>query len=175
MRDQQINPPRFVSKLSTRAMQAYGAACITKFCSVSSITSEHVTALIDHLLGVLTTSYLPDWENAGARLSLSGRGDPLSEDLVTRMPSGLVQSFHNLVECVVEIGLADMYGADTRVPAQFLQRATAILRSNSVEPPSITELVGLVGISKPGWGPPLSVDQYHRVREWCLSQSDVTQ
>jgi hypothetical protein len=166
-----MNKPHFESKLSTRLMQAYGAACIAKFCSAKSISSEHVTALIEHLLSVLTSSHLPHWENAGAHLSLAGRGDPLPDDLVMCIPPNLVQTFNGLVDHAVEIGLVDMYGAETSEPARQLQRTVSILRSSSVNPPSITELVALVGISKSGWGDALFVDQYRRVREWCWSQT----
>lgn len=166
-----MNAEHLERKLSTRLMQAYGAACIAKYCSVKSISSEHVVALIEHLLNVLTTSNLPDWERSGTRLALSGRGDPLPDELLARVPASDVQTFDELVQCVVEIGLVDMYGAETTEPARFLERVVSILRSSSVEPPSIAELIALIGVSETGWGDPLTVDQYRKVREWCMSQT----
>ena len=166
-----MNAPHLDSQISTRVMQAYGAACIVKFCAAKSISSEDVTALVEHLLNVLTSSNLQDWEVSGTRLSLSGRGDPLPKELVRRMPPSLLEPLHHLVECVVEIGLIDMHGAVTSGPVKFLERVRALLAPSSVEPPSIAELIALTGASEPGWGQPLSLVEYRKAREWCMSQN----
>lgn len=166
-----MNVSHLERRLSKRVMQAYGAACIAKYCSVKSISSEHVVALIEHLISVLTASYLPDWERAGAQLALTGRGDPWPDDLMTRVPPSEIQTFHNLVECAVEIGLVDMYVAETNGPEIFLGRVISILQSSSVEPPSMAELIALTSVNETGWGDPISNAEYRSVREWCMSQS----
>ena len=51
----------------------------------------------------------------------------------------LRDSFLQLVDCVVEVGLADLYGADTAMPAGFIQRIEAILLSHAVALPTAPE------------------------------------
>src|SRR5687768_16304136 len=101
-----------LNHLSTRELQAYGAACLAKFCADKCIFSQHVERLLAHLLSLLSCEHLPAWEAAGARLVLTGRGDGLPRDLRERVKPDLVEIFEQLVELVVEIGLIDMYGAE---------------------------------------------------------------
>jgi hypothetical protein len=157
--------------ISTRGLQAYGAACLVKFCAAKDISSPHVDELIGHLLSLLVGVDLPAWEAAGARLMLAGRGDPLPEQLSTRLPQDRIRSFQELVECVVEIGLVDMYGDDSGGPAEFVGRVIAILEAGGIRAPSIVELQDLLEHREGGWGLPESQDSYKRIRDWCLSQS----
>jgi len=123
--------------LSTRELQAYGAACLATFCANKGISSPYVDALIAHLLSVLTCSDLPGWETAGARLELTGRGDPLPPGLLASLRSDMLPILQHLVDSVVEIGLVDMYTAETERPFEFLLRTTTILELQGVHPPSI--------------------------------------
>jgi hypothetical protein len=153
--------------MSTREMQAYGVACLVKFCAVKKITSPYLSELLEHLLNLLTCADLTAWEAGGSRLALAGRGDPLPEDLSREISPDNLEPFRRLVEHVVEIGLVDMYGAETSQPLQFLNRTQEILRSTGISPPSVDEL-WLLSEKNTGWGEPLSIEKSEQVKTWCL-------
>ena len=154
--------------ISIREMQAYGAACLVKFCSSRGIESPHVSLLVRHLLDLMTSSDLPDWESKGAVLELSGRGDPIPDALLNVIRSSDLEDFSRLVDSVVEVGLVDMYGAETRQPLRFLNLAREILGGIGLTPPSIEELCLLSGRDQ-GWGAPLAKERAKKIEAWCLS------
>ncbi|MEM7351022.1 MAG: hypothetical protein AAF657_09470 [Acidobacteriota bacterium] len=150
-------------------MQACGAACLAKFCSEKGIGSTNVDGLIEHLLLLLACTDLPAWESSGAGLELSGRGDPLPDSLVNSLTPDLARDFQRLIESVVEIGLVDMYGAVTDLPAKFLAESQRLLESNGVQPPKPEELFPEGGKEDLcGWGEPMIESEYRVVRERFL-------
>lgn len=157
--------------LSTRELQAYGAACLAKFCADNGISSSDVDQLVAHLLDLLTCQDLPGWESTGARLGLAGRGDRLPMQLEAAVSPDLVGVVRHLVESVVEIGLVDMYGAETDQPLEFALRAVDILESHGVHPPDWRDLFPMRNDQEAqGWGRPASSDQYEHAREWVRTR-----
>jgi len=154
--------------LSNRVMQAYGAACIVKFCAARCIRSVHVDQLVKYLLKLLSSDNIPEWESAGSVLELSGRENVLPEAVADRLTAHDRVAFLRILESVAEIGIVDMYGADTNGPTQALCEATRILSSCGIEAPSIAELYAMVR-SQRGWGEPLPDNQVHLLEVWCLS------
>jgi hypothetical protein len=157
-----------IELLSTRELQACGAACLAKYFAAKGISSHHVDRLVAHLISLLTCTDLPAWESSGARLEFAGRGDPSPPELLAGMLPATREILERLTESVVEIGLVDMYGAETDEPRRFLARAIHLLESEGVRPPSLGELFPSRGSEEVrGWGPPVPVDQYEEVRRFC--------
>lgn len=153
--------------LSTRELQAYGAACLARFCADKGIDSPHVCDLVGHLVDVLTTDNLPAWESAGARLALAGRGDPLPSELREAIGDEISDEFERLVSLVVEIGLVDMYGASTDEPLEMLTRALDLLQRCGVRAPPTSEVFAGGSMKNVrGWGPAVTHSQSEHVRTW---------
>ena len=102
--------------LSTRELQVYAALCLTRFCAARAISHPNIDELVAHLASILTAVDLPAWEQRGAGLALSGRGDPLPAQLEARIPAPIREPFRRLVHSAVEVGLANMYSASTETP-----------------------------------------------------------
>jgi hypothetical protein len=127
--------------LTTREMQAYGAFCLYRFCKAKGIRHESIDELIDHLLSMLISSNLADWERRGARLQLNGRGwDPLPASLNGRLSEELRKDFAQFVEDVVDIGFCDMYGAASTKSLKYLVKGLAFLDEHGIERPDVAEL-----------------------------------
>jgi hypothetical protein len=155
--------------LSTRELQAYGAACLAKYCAAKGIHSQHVEWLVDHLLLVLVATRRSAWETAGTMFELAGRGEPLPPDLEERIPASERTRFERLVGSVVEIGLVDMNGAEADRPLKLTREARELLEAANVEPPSVEDLFpGRQQTAERGWGEPVAVEQYRHSRDWCL-------
>lgn len=70
-----------LEQLSTRELQAYGALCL--FCRAKHISHPALDHLLDHLLSLLVTENLSQWETTGAQLELSNRGFDLPEEITS--------------------------------------------------------------------------------------------
>jgi hypothetical protein len=155
--------------LSTRELQAYGAACLARYCAAKGIHSQHVEWLVDHLLLVLVATRRSAWETAGTMFELAGRGQPLPPDLEERIPASERARFERLVGSVVEIGLVDTDGAETDQPLKLTREAQELLQAANVEPPAVEDLFpGRQQAAERGWGEPVVVEQYRHARDWCL-------
>jgi hypothetical protein len=154
--------------LSNRVMQTYGAACIVKFCAARGVRSSCIDQLVKYLLELLTSKNLPEWEEAGSMLELSGRESMLPGALSDCLLARDRSPFQKLLESVVEIGIADMYGADTDSPVQALCEARRILRACEIEPPEISGLRSIAP-NESGWGRPLLDNQARLLEAWCLN------
>ncbi|EFP97774.1 hypothetical protein, partial [Vibrio caribbeanicus] len=133
------------NNLNIRQMQAYAAICLWSFCNLSGIKHASINQLIEHLLNMLTADSLPDWEQAGTRTDITGRGDSLPSDVENAINHEQLEYFHSLVECCVEIGIVDMYGASTKLPEQFFQNCINTAQQAGVSLPNID---GLRSVSK---------------------------
>lgn len=75
---------------------------------------------------------LSDWDQAGSRLQIAGRGDPLPACLLGQIATDQHEELNDLICSCVEVGIADLYGAATEVPEQMLARVHAMqLRASS--------------------------------------------
>ena len=122
-------------KLSTQEKQIYAAKCLENYCIHLKIDDESVDCLIEHLYAMKESTNLPKWESIGAKLSLTGRGDPLPISLLEKIPKHKLMEFSSLVDNCVEVGLSDMYGADTENPYQYLMKCIEILMSEKIDLP----------------------------------------
>lgn len=122
-------------KLSTQDKQIYAAKCLENYCNHLKIQDEKVDYLIEHLFAMKAYNNLAKWERIGARLELTGRGDPIPASLLSKIPEDKLLEFTKLVDNCVEVGLTDIYGADTDNPFYHLERCIKILKQNEIELP----------------------------------------
>ncbi len=80
-----------------------------------------------------------EWENKGAQLELAGRGDALPKSIDSLISIKDKSSFTELLESAVEVGITDMYGAETENPTLYLKKCIAILNKNKITTPKIDE------------------------------------
>jgi hypothetical protein len=118
--------------LTSRELQVLAALCLSKFCKHFGIDHEALSSLISHECSILIAKDLSSWDAAGANLYLPGRGDPVPADILHLVPDLIKKDFTELVECSVEVGIIDLYGADTKMPRDFLLRCTHILNRNNI-------------------------------------------
>ena len=127
---------RMLENASTSNRQVFGAACLYQYCAAKGIQHcASVVELIGHLKSISASENLPAWEAAGAALQLSGRGDALPAEIESLLSEKDAVEFGMLVECVVEIGIVDMYGASTELPLQFARRTIEILERAEIQVP----------------------------------------
>ncbi|TMP82321.1 hypothetical protein CWB73_05380 [Pseudoalteromonas phenolica] len=143
------------NNLNVRQMQAYAAICLLIFCDHIRITNNAITELIKHLLAMSTAKSLPDWEQAGTGIAITGRGDPVPAEVDEAIPENYKATFNTLVECCVEVGIVDMYGASTEQPRLFLEKCIGIVQSLGLELPPIESLDKLAK-GEDEWGEPVS-------------------
>lgn len=124
-----------LTQLSTQEMQIYAAKCLDNYCLHYNIEDDSIDYLIEHLYAMKEFDNLTRWEGIGAKLELSGRGDPLPHQLILKIPKSLITEFQKLVDFTVEVGLIDIYGSDTDKPALYLNKCIDILISNNIDLP----------------------------------------
>jgi hypothetical protein len=151
--------------MSIRERQAFAALCLAKFCEVNQIIHNSIKKLISHLMSILVIEDLAEWESKGAYLELSGRGDPLPQSLEAIVTSSIIDEFTHLVECVVEVGLVDMYGESSELSLKFLIKCIDILKNNNIELPSTDILINnKVECNKNEvWGKPISQERLNDI------------
>ncbi len=152
-----------LGRLSTREKQAYAGLCLARYCHASHIQHSAVDQLVDHLLSVLVSEDLPEWERHGAGLALSGRGDSVPDELAQVLDEETRPAFEELVEYAVEVGIGDMYGADTESPLSDLMRCVWVLHHAAVSLPDIPASFGQQ--PKPGWGERLDLVDLEDVKK----------
>ncbi len=143
------------NNFNVRQMQAHAAVCLWAFCSHFTIKHDAITKLFEHLMSMLTTNSLPDWEQIGAGLDITGRGDPLPSDIEKIIPSEHLAAFNSLVECCVEVGIVDMYGASTEQPSNFLSKCIDILDQSGAGSPTANHL-NQYRVGSDPWGEAIS-------------------
>ncbi|ASP34868.1 hypothetical protein CHH27_17830 [Labrenzia sp. VG12] len=150
-----------IAMLDRRRKQAYAALCLHAFCKERDINDPAAQQLITHLLRVLTSANLPEWESAGAVLEVTGRGDPLPTALVERHSDNDLTDFQHLADLCVEVGLVDMYGDCTDQPDQCLSACLSFLETRAIPAPTVAPLATLHNDAK-GWGSPISEAAFQR-------------
>lgn len=123
-------------RLSTREKQAYAAVMFKEFCKKYDIENHLIDDLIAHLFSILVSENLPEWEQEGKVLEFSGREDDFDAmDWSTAIDDCLKEDLFEIIRCVVEVGLIDMYGADTGLPLTFLKETKSILKKHDIDLP----------------------------------------
>lgn len=127
---------RVLENASTSNKQVFGAACLYQYCAAKGLQHcPSVLELIGHLRSISASDNLPGWAAAGAVLRLSGRGDALPADVQSLLTEEEAVEFGMLVECVVEIGIVDMFGERTALPMQFARRTIEMLERAGIQVP----------------------------------------
>lgn len=150
--------------LNVRQMQAYAAICLLIFCNHIRVTNSAITELIKHLLAMSTAKSLPDWEQAGTGIAITGRGDPVPAEVDEAIPENYKDTFNTLVECCVEVGIVDMYGASTEQPKMFLEKCIGVVHNLGLELPP-TEVLDNLGKGEDAWGEPVSESELSNLLE----------
>ena len=160
-----------LQNLTVRQLQIYAAVCLWKYCNEREISHSSIQELFSHLFNISTVESLPDWEQSGLSLEIIGRGDPIPDYIMAVIPEDDRRPFSELVECCIEVGIVDMYGAITDQPASFTSRCLAILKEQNVSKPDIEPVLSLGGIGR-GWGHAYQSDEVERVlREYGVTPS----
>lgn len=126
-----------LSKLSLRERQVYASECLRRYCEIKRISHCSIIELLNHLESITGSESLAKWDAHGAMLPLNGRGDPLPEDLESTLSEFNKQEFVTLVDSVVEVGIIDLYGAQSELPLKFLKKILDILEINNISFPKI--------------------------------------
>jgi hypothetical protein len=147
------------NNFNIRQMQAYAAICLWSFCNHLGIRHDSINELLTHLMGMLTAHSLPDWEQIGTGIAITGRGDPLPGEVEKAIPVGKLDTFNSLVECCVEVGIVDMYGNTTEQPKEFLEKCMNILNESGAELPSAENLTKY-DVGTDSWGEAINHSQY---------------
>ncbi len=148
--------------LNNRQLQCYAAMCMRAYCEAKGITHPAIDELFSHLVDVLSTDNLPDWETTGAGLTAPGRGNPIPNSVSDAVPADCREEFGRLVDDCVEVGIVDMYCADSDYPVDFARNCRGILRKQGVPTPSLTFIRGL-GDCFPGWNEPYCGEEVKRI------------
>ncbi|GKW26341.1 hypothetical protein PEC311524_39350 [Pectobacterium carotovorum subsp. carotovorum] len=126
-----------ITALSPRDLQRYASACLQAYCDAKLIRHPSIEALIAHLNDYPESGSLVEWERKGALLPLNGRGDDIPRDLALSIAPQDREAFSALVDGVVEVGIVDMYGAPTTLPAELAVKITLILSKCNIDLPLI--------------------------------------
>jgi len=149
---------------NTRWAQAYAALCLRKYCLSFDINHAEIDALILHLIDILITPDLSTWETIGSTLIVAGRGDFLPKDVSKAVPFERLNEFNEFLECVVEVGLVDMYGAVTSLPFEYLQKCLKILENEGIQIPPIYKLEK--NNHENGWGQRITENEFFRFKKF---------
>lgn len=126
-----------LSKFSPRDLQLYASKLLQAYCKAKSIQHMAINDLIAHLNNYPENHTLGEWEKMGALLPLNGRGDDLPTDLSQSIPSKDIDDFCQIVDSAVEVGIVDLYGAQTDLPVKFIEKMSLILRRNNIDLPRV--------------------------------------
>ncbi|MCV4284822.1 hypothetical protein [Pseudomonas capsici] len=126
-----------LSKLSASDLQIYASKCLQAYCNAKQIKHPSIDELLVHLESRPENNGLNEWEGRGALLALNGRGDEIPKDLIQSIPPQIIEEFSYIVDCTVEVGIVDMYGAATELPFEFLRKIILILSQNKVNLPKL--------------------------------------
>jgi hypothetical protein len=138
--DQELTRNEFMTRLagaSIESRQLYASSCLRQYCEFKNILHPAITALLDHLDAIATCKSVAEWNHEGALLELSGRGDSIPKSLQSLVSVDDLSEFSALVDSVVEVGLVDLYGAQTNLPLKFLNKALQVLEKNSIPFPEL--------------------------------------
>ncbi|WP_420552090.1 hypothetical protein [Tenacibaculum aiptasiae] len=159
----------WISKLNKREKQAIGALAVKLFCDKYFIEDHKITELLNHLLLLLKSSNLMEWEEKGFEIAITGRGDELPNDLINKIPKELFKDFYKLIDRVIEIGIVDLYGDDTEFPDKFLISSINILKSHNILLKIPNEILSNRGLeSTTSWGRPLEENRYKLYRDLIM-------
>jgi len=149
---------------NVRQLQAYASLCLWKFCNHLNVKHNSINELVRHLISILIANNLPEWEQRGVAIAITGRGDPLPQDVEKIIPVESVEIFNSLVESCVEVGIVDMYGASTNKPYEFVGHCVMLLKQSGIDIPS-TDILEKYGRGNDVWGAPINDSEFSDILE----------
>lgn len=151
-----------LNKTSNREKQIIGAISILFFCEKYSIYHKSIGELVEHLFEILISENLPQWDQDGLKIDIIGRGELLPEKLDEIIKPELKNDFSKLIEFVIEIGIVDLFGANTNYPSLFLKNALEILIKHNIQA-KITENLFSPQSEGP-WGKKWDLEKYNDLK-----------
>ena len=136
-------------------MQVIGAIYFKKYCDQLEIEHSSIDEFFNHLLSIACAENLVDWESTGTKISLSGRGDALPNNLLKLLNKEKSNELSKIADLACEISLSQMYGAlDLEQSESFLKQVEDIACRKGVSKLdySIFAIPGL------GWGEAVELD-----------------
>jgi len=116
-----------------RDKQVAGAIALLLFCERFSVYHKDLAELINHLFGIARANDLGKWEQEGLIIEIIGRGESVADTVLYGLDKFVKDDLSIIIEFVIEIGIADMYGATTNQPSLFLEKALQVLKKNNIE------------------------------------------
>lgn len=150
--------------MTVRQMQALSAIYLACFCRSLDIKHDSVRELVFHLLSILASDDLPGWEQSGTMLALNGRGDPLPNDLDIAVGDCNKVDFSRFVDCAVEVGIVDLYGAASNNPEKFLKECRQLLLKRNLSVPN-SDFIQDLDCGDGHWGKPIPEEEYNSLTE----------
>jgi|GEM_PF-1318807 len=151
-----------IDNIGNREKQVIGALALYKFCKTYLIYDESVNQLLNHLIDILISENLDEWNNNGLQIEIIGRGEPLPNKIDSKINFDLKEDFYRLVDIVIEIGIVDLYGSDTMYPNLFLKQVFDILIKNKIEFPIPDILIKHVQDNK--WGKVWDINSFKKFK-----------
>jgi len=126
-----------LKKMTTKQKQVIAAKCFSKYCEEKNNRHNSIDKLVEHLISIENFENIVDWEQKGTQLELVGRGDEIPKSIDNIISLKDKSTFNELLECAVEVGIIDLYGAETENPKLFLEKCIRILKKNNISLPTI--------------------------------------
>jgi hypothetical protein len=120
---------------SVRQLQFYAGLCFRQFCLEKKIDHPAIDAFLKHLFSLASIESISEWPTNGAKLELTGLGDPLPDSLLAILPAALVEPFDHLSGNCIEVGMVDLWGAESDEPLRFVRRVIEILDRQGIATP----------------------------------------
>jgi hypothetical protein len=138
-----MNKDKEMKELTTQEKQVYSAKCLDNYCRHFGIFDDSIDFLLDHLYAMPAYDDLSRWDSIGSKVELTRVAlgdDPLSESLTKRIPEEKIPEFKSLLMNVVEVGMSDMYSADSDWPFTHLCECIKILEKYKIGLPNYPKL-----------------------------------
>lgn len=125
-----------IRNMTTKQKQVFAAKCFSKYCEEKGIIHQSINELLEHLISIEKFDNIVEWEQKGSQLELVGRGEEIPQNLLNVISLKDKNTFIELLESVIEVGIVDMYGAETENPTIFLNKCVSILQKNKIMIPN---------------------------------------
>ncbi len=151
--------------MNNRKMQAYSAICLLECCRQKSIIDPELNNLILYLLSILKATDLTIWDQEICDVDIPGRGEELPDRVMVKIKNEEQPIFVELINNCTEIGIADMYGANTNAPEHHYLESLNNCKQLGVELPRIDPILEIENGNNP-WGNAISSAEYKNILDY---------
>ncbi|SHJ27935.1 hypothetical protein [Aquimarina spongiae] len=95
--------------LSIRAMTALGVFSLVHYSRKHAINDSNLIQFGNKMLDLLTTNNIPEWDNECNQIEITGLGDELPEELITKYPE-YQNTISQITQNIREISASQIYG-----------------------------------------------------------------